>query len=286
MESGSTEPIATRWQFTFRVSNAFSVKQYQGSAIRGILGHGLKQAHCVFPHREHCKGCLFADCAYRVLFEDTDTTINLGFGRCDLPRPYVVEALDYVPRAYQVGELFAFNIVLWGLAQKLHSSVLAVCKSYFADLEWVDCRILAECAPMHGVAEEGNAAQLCFYTPLRLVRDGKLTSPGDWSAASWVMSLVRRVYALNLIYANGFSADLGALGALAQTLELDAAMHLQDWGRYSNRQQARMDLPGYVGAVCLQGDLGPFFDYLRQGVFAHMGKGCVFGLGGYTLTCS
>jgi CRISPR/Cas system endoribonuclease Cas6 (RAMP superfamily) len=68
----------------------------------------------------------------------------------------------------------------------------------------------------------------------------------------------------------------------ARTVET-VASHLRwiDWERYSNRQQTRMRLGGFVGQVTYRGDFTEFFPYLLLGTYTHVGKGATFGLGGY-----
>jgi CRISPR/Cas system endoribonuclease Cas6 (RAMP superfamily) len=59
-----------------------------------------------------------------------------------------------------------------------------------------------------------------------------------------------------------------------------------DWERYSNRQQARMRLGGFVGQVTYRGDFTEFLPYLLLGTYTHVGKGATFGLGEYEIVAN
>ncbi len=52
-----------------------------------------------------------------------------------------------------------------------------------------------------------------------------------------------------------------------------------DYGRYSNRQQTKMKMGGFVGELKLLGDLDPFLDLLKYSEVLHVGKGTTFGFG-------
>ena len=57
-----------------------------------------------------------------------------------------------------------------------------------------------------------------------------------------------------------------------------------DWERYSNRQDTRMMMGGFVGSITFEGDFEKFLPFLLLGEFIHVGKGTSFGLGKYEIT--
>jgi hypothetical protein len=53
--------------------------------------------------------------------------------------------------------------------------------------------------------------------------------------------------------------------------------------RYSSRQDRRMQWEGIAGRAVYDGDLSPFWKFLKFGEHTHAGHGCTFGLGRYRI---
>jgi CRISPR/Cas system endoribonuclease Cas6 (RAMP superfamily) len=56
-----------------------------------------------------------------------------------------------------------------------------------------------------------------------------------------------------------------------------------DWERYSNRQETKMKMGGFMGSITFEGDFEPFLLFLTLGEHIHVGKGTSFGLGKYQI---
>ena len=56
-----------------------------------------------------------------------------------------------------------------------------------------------------------------------------------------------------------------------------------DWERYSNRQETRMMMGGFLGSITFEGDFEAFLPFLLLGECIHVGKGTSFGLGKYEI---
>ena len=56
-----------------------------------------------------------------------------------------------------------------------------------------------------------------------------------------------------------------------------------DWERYSNRQETKMKMGGFVGAITFAGEFENFLPFLLLGEYTHVGKGTSFGLGEYEI---
>ncbi len=65
---------------------------------------------------------------------------------------------------------------------------------------------------------------------------------------------------------------------------VESNIRWQDWERYSNRQQTRMKLGGFVGGATFEGELSEYLPLLRIGEHLHVGKNTSFGLGKYELS--
>lgn len=125
-----------------------------------------------------------------------------------------------------------------------------------------------------------TALTLKFLTQTRLKFGNDLTM--DFSFRMLVFKMLRRVLELAYFYSppaeiNWEFHDL--LVAADQVQIAKRNLHWVDYDRYSNRQQARMKMGGFVGELRLEGDLSPFLDLLHYSEVLHVGKGTTFGLG-------
>jgi hypothetical protein len=121
---------------------------------------------------------------------------------------------------------------------------------------------------------------LHFVTPTRIkIRDHLAPSVG---VRPLVFAMVRRILELAHFHVPGANVDwtFRPLLVHSSTLRIQAAdLRWHDWQRYSNRQQTKMSLGGFVGRLDLAGDLEPLWPLLRAAEVLHVGKGATFGLG-------
>jgi hypothetical protein len=95
-------------------------------------------------------------------------------------------------------------------------------------------------------------------------------------------AMLRRTLELAHFHVPGAVVDWSFHRLLAQANGVRVAasdLRWHDWQRYSNRQQRKMTLGGFVGTVHVEGDLAPFAALLRTAEIVHVGKGTTFGLG-------
>ncbi len=100
-----------------------------------------------------------------------------------------------------------------------------------------------------------------------------------------IRGLLRRISALAYFHHGmPLTADFAGLVAAASAVRLEEN-HTRwvDWTRYSNRQDAGMNLGGIVGQATYRGNLAPFRELLVLGAVLHVGKNTTFGLGRYRL---
>jgi hypothetical protein len=128
-----------------------------------------------------------------------------------------------------------------------------------------------------------NRITLRFETPTRLRYGGHLTDKLEFHVL--IRNLLRRLTALAIHHCDFIpEVDHRALIRQAEAVATRTAnLRWMDWERYSARQDARMTLGGFVGAVTFEGDLAPFGPLLRLGEIVHVGKGTSFGLGKYRM---
>ncbi|MDK2931722.1 MAG: hypothetical protein PWR07_1853 [Bacillota bacterium] len=126
-----------------------------------------------------------------------------------------------------------------------------------------------------------------FRTMTRLKFQGGLEDRPEFHVL--IRSLLRRTSSL-LYFHHGTRLDMDFRGFISQaeTVRL-AALNTRwvDWERYSSRQDTRMKLGGLVGTATYEFNdaslAALFMPWLVLGEYAHVGKGCTFGLGCFTV---
>ncbi len=129
-----------------------------------------------------------------------------------------------------------------------------------------------------------NTLHLQFLTPTRLKFDGRL-SP-DLEFHILFRNLLRRISLLSYFHC-GEELDLDFKGLIEKSREVKVQkekLSWFDWERYSNRQDTKMMMGGFIGSITFEGDLEPFLPFLLLGEYIHVGKGTSFGLGKYEMT--
>jgi hypothetical protein len=118
-------------------------------------------------------------------------------------------------------------------------------------------------------------------TPTRLKFDGKLSPTLEFHIL--IRNLLRRISLLYYFHC-GEELNLNFKGLIEEAKGVKVQQeNLQwfDWERYSNRQETRMMMGGFIGYIVLQGHFEPFMPFLMLGEHIHVGKGTSFGLGKY-----
>ncbi len=294
--------------------DALRLPPYAGSAWRGLLGHGLRQAACV-TRAPTCDGCLLVShCVYPRLFEPPALPGTDGRRYAAPPRPYVLDLDPQAPRDYAPAAPLVLGVTLLGeasrqvpyLIQALHLAGqrgLSRAQARFA-LERLDQETApgsGDWRPVYATASHRYTplpaavgvippapprARLHLITPLRLKRQGHLVGPQQFSPRDLVGNLLGRLRLLAEHHGGDAGALAGAgLATAAETLTLDPGrLRWHEWTRYSSRQDTLMELGGLVGEADLAGPgLEALWPLLWQGQWVHAGKGTTFGLGAYRL---
>ncbi len=130
------------------------------------------------------------------------------------------------------------------------------------------------------VGRQIHQLTLSFLTPTRLKFKNDLTI--DFTLRMLVFKMLRRVLELAHFHVPDAALDWEFHPVLVAADGINIAsrdLRWVDWERRSNRQQTKMSMGGFVGAMQLEGDLSPFLHLLRLCEVVHVGKGAVFGNG-------
>jgi len=174
-------------------------------------------------------------------------------------------------RASQIGERSKDKgergeIIYSGKEKVLHGNYRAIC---IGDLSSFDL--------------SPSILHLTFLTPTRLKFDGRLSPTLEFHIL--FRNLLRRISLLSYFHC-GEELKLDFKGII----ENSKAVRVQkenlswfDWERYSNRQETKMMMGGFIGSITFEGNLKEFMPFLHLGEYIHVGKGTSFGLGKYEI---
>lgn len=303
-----------RLRFVLRAVERSGLPPFKGSLLRGAFGHALRRATCSMGPGYECRDCLLRRaCLYTRLFETfvEDEPPPFLRGIPTSPRPYVFETVTEETE-FEPGDPLCFDLLLFGQATGLAAhALLAVERMARGGLgarrfpfvldkagaalpnggwqeiykEGRPSPALANVAPRlpsEAPVGEGRIT-LSFLTPTRLQVRGRLEEEPGFRAL--VFAMLRRT--LELAWFHLPSAEIAGidwnfrplLDRASQVKAVSSDLRWQEWQRYSNRQQRKISLGGFVGKMELEGDLSPFGLLLRTAEVLHVGKGATFGLG-------
>lgn len=314
LREGLCSVLLSRHRFLLRARDQHVVRRFPGSALRGTLGHALKEAVCVVRHRD-CPRCILrCVCAYSYMFE-TPVPANAPRMRKypAAPHPFAI-AVDYREGArLAAGDLFGFTVTLFGqgtvyLPYFVHT-FMAIGESErrlggvrFALQEvrtlGADGTIAGRWSPGDGRPVENapiSAADLIqapaenaevalrLESPLRIKTDNELARRVEFPLV--VGSLLRRITNIIAFHSQA-SIDLDFRALMERSREVRIARYdvrFVDWVRYSSRQDAEMNLGGWEGEVRYAPPAGEFLPLLSLAPWFQIGKGTAFGLGRVTV---
>jgi hypothetical protein len=133
-------------------------------------------------------------------------------------------------------------------------------------------------------SKPGDAVKLRFTTPTRIRVKGDLQT--SLSFELLIRNLLRRVSMLIAMHGHSrLGLDYKGLIARAASVRLhQASLSWHDWQRYSNRQEAKMKLGGFIGEIEYSGAaIAELLPLLVAGEILHVGTGTSFGLGKYEI---
>jgi hypothetical protein len=127
---------------------------------------------------------------------------------------------------------------------------------------------------------------LSFLTPTRIVKDGHLVKPHEFSFKPLLQRLLDRLEALSRDFCDTtLSVDFARLVEAAEDVRVaDNRLWWEELRSYSTRRRADSPTGGLLGTVILEAkDWTPFLPWLVWGQFTHVGKDAVKGNGEYRI---
>ena len=273
--------------------------EYAGSAIRGALGHALKDMACFSArfHRGHCQCLETEGCLYQQLFDPLPRQCQALQLQYDAAPPLIVQA-HHLPEQLSAQETAHFDIMVLGQHAITQWPIiqLALQRALMGGIGWRHPQrgraqltqvetLPVESAP-NPIQSHSMHIQLLGHT--RLQHQGQILVAEDWQPEHWLKAALRRqtlmrdAYQLALpdIHWPDLQTDVTAI------TWRNTNLHDVDWTRYSNRQQQTMPLNGVGGEFVLEQVSPALQALLHYGQWLHVGKNSIFGLGQYQIASS
>ena len=311
----------SRFIFSARCKTRISLPSYSGSTLRGGFGHAFRRTVCALKGRE-CSDCpLRNQCIYAYVFETPipdDSQIMRKYTVA--PHPFILEpamdnqstckegedlsfgltlvgrATDYLPYfIYALDELGRIGIGKgrgkYELRQVLEENPLSQEQGKGRVIYRGDDKMLAQpkgpvrwsdiLTPSPAPSAE---MRISFITPTRIKYQNRLTKDLEFHVL--FRNLLRRISLLSYFHCRHRLDDREFKDLIEQAGHIKTvkrALYWHDWERWSNRQETRMKLGGFMGEITYEGDFEQFRPYIRLGEYVHVGKGSSFGLGRYMI---
>ncbi len=296
------------YRFVLTPVDELELPAYAGSAFRGLFGHALRRVTCAL-RGERCPSCLVrGSCTYHRMFEtavDPEEGPKPGVNRA--PHPYVLVPPLNGGRLYRPGDTMTCELLLMGPArgtlpylaytfQEMGRMGLTRARRRFELVrvealgsggwqpvyvpEEATLRVAAVEAPPPLLWVDGtNRVALRLVTPLRIKSGGRLLR--EFSVTAFLTALARRWMDLMRYYGEGVDEELlhELLDLRGRVAVVRSHVSWQDYTRYSNRQQTRMQLGGLTGGVVLEGAVDDLAWWLAWAERFHVGKATGFGFG-------
>lgn len=317
MDGGLKKFRLARFELHLQAKDTLLLPPYKGSTLRGGFGHAFKKTACPF----RCKpaSCLLPKvCVYTYVFETPPPEGSEILRKYPhAPHPFVIEPPLDEREVFQPGEELRFGLVLIGKAL----DYLPYFIYSFDELGRIGIgrrKGKYEVTAVLGVGQDGKGRRiydgptktlintypiltgddllqlgplptpnsqlpLLFLTPTRLKYEANLTS--DLEFHILIRNLLRRISTMSYFHC-GTRLELDFKGLIERAKRvkvIKSDLRWADWERYSNRQQGRIKMGGFVGRISFEGKYDEFMPLLRLGELVHVGKGTVFGLGQYRI---
>jgi hypothetical protein len=288
---------------------------YLGSTLRGAFGRAFRQLACPSRLGEPCPIPL--QCPYHLIFESSPPPgSEVLRTHEEIPRPFVLAAEwrtggEGARLIFEPGEELCFGLALIGRAQEFFPHFVVAMREMdrlgrgrraieIARIEALD----PQAAPasvvydacdnvVRGTAPaltlDDCARQACPRGPVTIefVTQTRLKHEGSWARVPEFHIVFRRLLgrlsSLSRFHCGApLEVDFKAMIERANEIRLVRnRTRWVSWSRYSSRQDRRIQWDGLVGTAIYEGDLAPFWPFLKFGEHVHVGHGATFGLGRY-----
>jgi hypothetical protein len=280
--------IFSKFTFLIKGEGALHLPAYKGSTIRGGFGHAFRRIVCVFKDKE-CSDCLLREkCIYSWIFETPvpaeaemmrkyttaphpfiidlsmndqlgDTEIRFGLiliGKAIDYLPYFIYAFEELGRIgigkgrgkYKLIEVAQEPLLLDGESRRrvIYQGTNKMLDKTYEPLQWKD---IISSPPQDEIS-------ISFLTPTRIKYNNRLCNDLEFHVL--FRNLLRRISLLSYFHWEYRldDSEFTTLIEMAKEVKIiKQFLHWKDWERYSNRQETRMKMGGFMGGYHLSGQI-------------------------------
>jgi len=302
------------YRFTLEALTQVKLPPYAGSTIRGAFSGVFKEITCTTKN-ETCTGCeLRASCPYFQIYENSDEFSTLKLNRFKTPpKPFVFEPpIQPKMQVYRKGQEFQFNLILIGRILKFFPYFIIAFKEMgqngigkgrgkfrLSKIEAMNpvsnnSRLIYDAESDTTINEDmsfnipeftrANAQaskgirkiKVEFITPTRIKSSGSYGNPLNFKIL--IQTLFTRISNMAYNYCEQKQLlNFRSLVNQATNVEISHEdKQWQDVRRFQVRENLEMFLGGYVGEIAYEGEITPFWPWLKLGEILHIGKNCGF----------
>ncbi|MGR5549947.1 CRISPR system precrRNA processing endoribonuclease RAMP protein Cas6 [Vibrio sp. DNB22_12_1] len=275
---------------TVRLNRSARFPAFKGSMLHGWFGQVVKN---------------YDGRLYHILFGVHDNR---------QPKPYVICPSGDHKQEWQQGELFSFELSLFGEAVQCGESVVdaittaATHKHLGLGKHNVPFELLSVASvtpyglrpniivsqlgewlttlPQASITEQ--ECSLLFETPVRVKYQGKVCHHAVPHLDFWCTQIMRRLTGLSRFWVVEDDALFDAMyieahKALTGTQQVAEHCYWEDWQRFSFKHQSHLPFGGIKGQLSFYGEVYGIVPLLKVGELLHIGGKTTFGLGKYQL---
>lgn len=242
------------------------------SAIRGAIGTQLLKNNCPVPNNPVCGTCpLITSCSAGILFKSSNMQ-----NASNITSPYIF----YSPiRKDEYTDTVEFDLTLFGDAVKVYDEIIDILTKgiklsadrhefYLSDSTQVD----VDFDYAHNC---DNRLKIGFVTPYKYKAKGR-----DLNFEYLIRGTLRRLTNIYKLCNKEFDADFNTLIKKSKDVVVkDTSLSLENYERYSNRTNKKMNAYGVIGNIEFEGDISEFVQYIYPLSYIHIGKMTTMGFG-------
>lgn len=293
-----TNLIISRYRIKFKANQHIQLPEYAGSSLRGAFGHALQNIACLTAsmNKGHCKCQPVETCLYRRIFDPAKQQLALQDRLQDVAPPFVIE-VHSLPTEIKIDQEAHFYITLFG--EFVHQQRVMILLAWQRALAigfgsqrttgQVQSQLismeLCDKPKLSWHAQSQSQFQVQFLSHARIQHHGKILTADNFYPIYFCRSVVRRYLTLLEAYSDQ-SVSPDFIKYLFDDMKKVQGEYRVDhvkWSRWSSRQKQKMQMDGLLGEIQLYHVSAELAKILYLGQWLHVGKGCVFGLGQYTL---
>lgn len=304
-----------KFNFQLEALEDMNLPRYKGSMFRGAFGTAFRRSVCVTKLKV-CDNCILkSQCSYFKIFETEvpDNNIKVLNKVKKHPHPFVLHPPLEFRREYSKGEVINLSISIFGkYITHFPYFLLTIIKMGQSGISYKRCKyevlnvtnlvsdfgskiiyknsdsiLKAKYEPFNyssllkAIPSKKADIKLKFLTPLRIQNGSNIIyDKGLINFDLIFRTVLRRLNIISKLYCNS-EEEINLF--VSDVITIENKLKLFKWQRYSNRQQDKIEMNGFVGSITFNGVTPDAVKLIKLASLMNIGKNTVFGLGEFEL---